>query len=68
MARTSFLERNCSYPSWNRNYPKNSQKRGLQNKLFKNLQGITAVSLQKLTPDVMGYMAIYFNLHETLQM
>ena len=36
-------------------------------KLLKNLQGITATSLQKLNPDVMGYTAIYFNLDETSQ-
>jgi hypothetical protein len=67
MVRTSFLERNCSYPSWNRNYTKNNQKRGLYS-FLKILQGITAVSLQKLTPDVIGYMAIYFYLDETPQM
>ena len=30
MVRTSFLERSGSYPSWNCNYPKNSQKGGHQ--------------------------------------
>jgi hypothetical protein len=34
-------------------------------KLSKNLRGITATSLQKLTPDVIGYTAIYFNLYKT---
>ena len=37
---------------------------GLQS-FSKNLRYITAVSLQKLTPDVIGYTAIYFNRHET---
>ena len=66
MVRT-FLERSGSYVSQICNYRKNSQKKGLRS-FSKNLRYITAVSLQKLTPDVTGCTAIYFNLHETPQM
>ena len=41
---------------------------GLGLSFSKNLRYMTAVSLQKLTPDVIGYTAIYFNLDETPQM
>ena len=48
MVRTSFLERNGSYPpTRNCNYPKKGAT-----KLLKNIRGITATSLVKLAPDV----------------
>ena len=40
-------------------------KKGGYKPPFQNLWEITATSLQKLTPDVIGYTAIYIILHET---